>query len=221
MWKPGLDATMESVKNAPGFDPTEVEKTKKILAQIVPMMRLKIDSDTLEMKRKSRSQSMPYTLVEKTEEMMHISLQAGPDRQIPCKIRLVGKERIKLKIEGNNDMDHYVWEPAESMETAAPNMAAITAAAIEESSTPKSPAESVSKLAREKMIRNNLRQIASAADQYFLENGVDEAAYADLEGEYFKPLKPVNGEDYSTLVIKFREEIKVVDKDGKEHVYSK
>jgi len=52
-----------------------------------------------------------------------------------------------------------------------------------------------------KAITNNLRQIASAADQYFIENGVATLTETDIIGTnlYVKPLTSVAGEDYSLL----------------------
>jgi hypothetical protein len=55
----------------------------------------------------------------------------------------------------------------------------------------------------QKAVRNNLRQLAAAADQYYLENGVATAKLELLVGNgpnhYIKELKPVDGEDYSKL----------------------
>jgi len=54
---------------------------------------------------------------------------------------------------------------------------------------------------REK-IRNNLRQLWTAAQQYFLETGKTTAAYSDLvgDGKFIKAIEPVGGEDYTSLV---------------------
>lgn len=54
-----------------------------------------------------------------------------------------------------------------------------------------------------KAITNNLRQLASAADQYFLEEGATTTTVAsDLVGsdKYIKSLDPVAGETYPTTV---------------------
>ena len=53
----------------------------------------------------------------------------------------------------------------------------------------------------EKAILNNLRMIGSAADQYFLENGVNQVKLAQIVGpdKYIKKLTPVDGEDYGKL----------------------
>jgi hypothetical protein len=49
-----------------------------------------------------------------------------------------------------------------------------------------------------KQVLNNLRQLAAAADQFYLENGVSRASYDDLVGmtKYVKRVNPVDGEDY-------------------------
>jgi hypothetical protein len=74
---------------------------------------------------------------------------------------------------------------------------------IEEHMQASNTLESVNQSAKEKSIVNNLRMLASAADQYYLENGVKEATLDQLVGPnaYIKNLKPVDGEDYSELVI--------------------
>ncbi|HVS53711.1 MAG TPA: hypothetical protein VHD62_15250 [Opitutaceae bacterium] len=49
---------------------------------------------------------------------------------------------------------------------------------------------------------NNLRQLAAAADQFYLENGRTTATLDELVGEtkYVRRLVPVDGEDYRQLV---------------------
>ena len=51
---------------------------------------------------------------------------------------------------------------------------------------------------RDKAVLCNLRQLAAAADQYFLENGAKTVSYDELVGpkNYVKSLNPVVGEDY-------------------------
>ena len=53
----------------------------------------------------------------------------------------------------------------------------------------------------DKAILCNLRQLAAAADQYFLENNKTVVSYDDLVGpdKYVKAIRPVRGEDYRTL----------------------
>jgi type IV pilus assembly protein PilA len=58
---------------------------------------------------------------------------------------------------------------------------------------------------RYKAIVNNLRQIASASDQYMLEQGASQVAETQLEGtnswNYVRPIAAVNGETYSGLAV--------------------
>lgn len=70
------------------------------------------------------------------------------------------------------------------------------------------------RLSEEDAVTNNLRQIASAADQHFLENGVTEVHIDKLVGEYISELNPVAGESYEGMTIKMGEEISVTLEDG-------
>lgn len=53
----------------------------------------------------------------------------------------------------------------------------------------------------EKTVLNNLRQVASGGQQYLLENGGERVSYSQIAGEYFPPLLPVAGEDYTQLTV--------------------
>ena len=52
-----------------------------------------------------------------------------------------------------------------------------------------------------KQVTNNLRQIAAASDQYFLEYGISTVRLDQLVGpdKYIRELKPADGEDYAKL----------------------
>ena len=54
---------------------------------------------------------------------------------------------------------------------------------------------------REKTILNNLRQIASAGQQFILENGATQATFGDVDGVYFATIQPVAGESYSGATV--------------------
>lgn len=81
----------------------------------------------------------------------------------------------------------------------------LNAAAVKESaaeSTAASPAPDPAVVTR--AVLNNLRQIAAAADQYYLETGKTSVTLAELVGpeKYIKQLKPVDGESYEGLQLK-------------------
>jgi len=54
---------------------------------------------------------------------------------------------------------------------------------------------------REKAITNNLRQIASAGQQYILEEGATEVSYNELQPTYFQDISPVASESYTDITI--------------------
>jgi hypothetical protein len=55
-----------------------------------------------------------------------------------------------------------------------------------------------------KAVLNNLRMIAAASDQFYLEYGTNQTTLAQLVGptKYIKELRSVDGEDYGTLVLR-------------------
>jgi len=65
--------------------------------------------------------------------------------------------------------------------------------------------QKVRSTSQEKAITNNLRQLASAADQYFLEFGVTTVTSARLVGteanRYVKPIAAVAGETYDSPIV--------------------
>lgn len=61
--------------------------------------------------------------------------------------------------------------------------------------------QKVREQSREKAITNNLRQIASAGQQYILEEGVTEVGYTELEGDYFAAMASVADETYTDIVV--------------------
>ncbi len=77
---------------------------------------------------------------------------------------------------------------------------------------------------QEKAVLNNLRQLAAARDQYFLETGKTSCTYSDLVGagadKYIRELKPVAGEDYTRLSFRQGEALRVKLSSGKVVEYS-
>lgn len=74
---------------------------------------------------------------------------------------------------------------------------------------------------QEKAVLNNLRMLAAAADQYYLENGVTKATYDQLVGpdKYVKLIAPVMGENYRRLVFEQGKPLIVRLPDGREVRY--
>lgn len=75
----------------------------------------------------------------------------------------------------------------------------------------------------QKSITNNLRQLAAASDQYFLEQGVSTVNSSQLIGpepnKYIKEMKPVAGETYLGITIEQGKPIRVKTAGGFEMEY--
>lgn len=87
------------------------------------------------------------------------------------------------KEEGEKFIDTPWWMMKEDLQTQAATTAQIHRSSLE------------------KAIRNNLWRLSMAADQFFLEKGVDKVTLDQLvgPGKYLEQLRPVDGEDYSKL----------------------
>lgn len=74
---------------------------------------------------------------------------------------------------------------------------------------------------QEKAVLNNLRMLAAARDQYFLETGKTHCTYTDLVGpdRYIRRLSPVAGEDYTKLLFAEDKPLAVTLSDGREIKY--
>ena len=68
----------------------------------------------------------------------------------------------------------------------------------------------------QRAILNNLRQLAAAADQFYLENGKTSTTYDELVGptKYVKAINPVNGENYRALQFVQGRQFVVTTADG-------
>ena len=53
----------------------------------------------------------------------------------------------------------------------------------------------------EREITENLRKIASAGQQYILEQGTTEVGYTQLQGDYFQAIASVADETYTNVIV--------------------
>ncbi|MFP4351861.1 MAG: hypothetical protein ACLFTU_03390 [Puniceicoccaceae bacterium] len=225
IWKPDMDATLEKAKADPRFNEEDHAKMEKILPEIIGNLRLRITDETLTFRFGTQGEkTAPLTLESVSEDEVVLALAPEGIEPVQAMLASEGDEGMMIHIDGNNDMNFYVWERTDSMEAGDPDVAAIAAAAMEADgdaaapATGKPPGAKPAGAARETTIRKNLRQIWSAARQYMLEEGVAAARYSDLEDEYFRPIEPVNGEDYTGIVVEARDKtISVTDRDGRKH----
>ncbi|HVS51848.1 MAG TPA: hypothetical protein VHD62_05780 [Opitutaceae bacterium] len=75
---------------------------------------------------------------------------------------------------------------------------------------------------QEKAVMNNLRQLAAAADQYYLEHGVTSVTYDQIVGpnRYVRVIQPVAGENYRSLIFVQGRPLRVQLADGRTVEYA-
>jgi hypothetical protein len=222
MWRPDLKSTLARAESHPEFKEEDRAKMEKMLPQFIGPLRMQLTGSEILMKHGSRrEQTAPYEVVSSSEDELVILLRPTEvDEPLEARMTRIEGDQVELRIEGNHDLDMVVWVPADSMEAEDLNLAAVVAGAMgtsgnETSDAPAAPARSVSP---EKAIENNLRIIETAAMQYMLEHGVNTVTFAELEGDYFKSIPSINGEEYKDLTLTSgMKTISVTDKDGKVH----
>ena len=207
-WVVDFDATMEMAKQSPKYNSAEAIRVESMIRKMVKVFTMTIDTDQVKMSRGGRSQEFPYVLVESEGAQPIVLVCDAGSEKVHLSFTILEDGMINFKSDANDDMDFYVWKPkGEETEVASEDavLAALVAQAINENLNP----------SVEKQIKKNLRTFQSAADMYMLEYGVAEVSYDQVVGEYFKPLKPVNGEDYTQLKTTARDRtVSIADKDG-------
>ena len=73
---------------------------------------------------------------------------------------------------------------------------------------------------QDKTILNNLRQVASAGQQYLLEEGETTVAYSDLAPTYFPTIQSVAGETYGALNVTNSGTLEVTKSDSSSIIYT-
>ncbi len=93
------------------------------------------------------------------------------------------------------------WDRSLKQEIALMSVYPVTVGAMAAMAVP--AFQKVRSASQEKAVLNNLRQLSSAADQYYLEHGTQTTSYNTLvgpePGKYIKEIRSVAGEDYRQL----------------------
>ncbi|MDA0350403.1 MAG: VCBS repeat-containing protein [Verrucomicrobia bacterium] len=121
-------------------------------------------------------------------------------------------DRLELiDLDGDGDLDVMTTE-----ENFGPKSLGLGAIWYENPTKQSFKLMAIKRESERRAIINNLRQLASAADQYLLEHGVTEVAVEDLVGgdKFIRELEPVAGESYQGFVISQGTALTVTDSSG-------
>lgn len=207
-WSVDVPATLKAMKTHPKYDPAEAAQMERTMTKTMQAMSLTVDAERITTGVGKREQSLPYVVESEEGAVTKVRCQAG-EKTVLVTLTSLGEGRMNLKASSSGDMDYYVWKPATGPAGELPTTAEVVAEAIHENHA--SSGGNV-----KKTIEANLRAILFGAEQYGLENGTTEVAYAALlAGQYFKEFKPVNGESYASVKIDLKAGVvSVADQDG-------
>lgn len=123
-------------------------------------------------------------------------------------------KRMHVKSSASHDMDFYAWKRFTGDLSQSPTEVDMMAAAMGAKSRTKPAAAKPAPT-----IEQNLTTLLTGAKQYSLETGKNQVSYDTLAKDgYFKPLQPMNGEDYATAIIDLSAgTVSVTDKAGVVH----
>jgi hypothetical protein len=109
----------------------------------------------------------------------------------------LGENEMNLRMHERGSLERFSRVSTSPMPPSAAEQAARTPLGAAE--LKRREAEDMARSV-DKAVLNNARQLAAAADQYYLENGVTSVARADLIGPtaYIRALNTVSGESYPT-----------------------
>lgn len=196
-WRVDVPATVEAGKQSPKFKPEDHDKMAAMIERMLGSMSLTLDEANVIFARGTKfMQSRAYTLKSDVDGVTTVTVLEG-EKPVELAFTLEGDNRMRLKSSASTDMDFYVWTRAAGETGESPTELDVLAAAVGGGVKAKSSVNTLLPT-----ISQNLATILNGARQYALETGKNEVTYETLATDgYFKPLQPVNGEDYSTVSI--------------------
>ncbi len=113
-WTVNYELTMEESKKSPKYQPGLDEVMGKIIKKMVEQMKLEITADEMIYSMGDNKQSAPYTITSTGDDgkSLTVTSQAG-DKEVQVTFTLIDDKYMNFKSTGTDDMDYYIWQPAE------------------------------------------------------------------------------------------------------------
>ncbi len=113
-WTVSYELTMEESKKSPKYQPEIAEKMGMFIKNLVEQMKLEIAAEEMIYSLGDNERRVPYTVTSTGPggKSLTATSQAG-DKEVQIAFTLIDDKYMNFKSTGTDDMDYYIWQPAE------------------------------------------------------------------------------------------------------------
>ncbi len=108
------DLTMEESKKSPKYQPEIAQLMGMVIKNMVEQMKLEITAEDVLYSMNDNKQSVPYTITstDAAGKSLTATSQAS-DKEVQIIFTLIDDKYMNFKSTGSDDMNYYIWQPAE------------------------------------------------------------------------------------------------------------
>ncbi len=113
-WTVNHGLTMEEAKKSPKYQPETAPLIGKLIKNMVERMKLKITAEEMIYSMNDNERPVPYTVTSTGTggKSLTATSQAG-DKEVQIIFTLIDDKYMNFKSTGTDDMNYYIWQPAE------------------------------------------------------------------------------------------------------------
>ena len=113
-WIVNYELTMEEGKKSPKYQPETAQLMGKLIKNMVERMKLEITAEEMIYSMNDDAHPVPYTIISTGAggKSLTVTSQAG-DKDVQVTFTLIDDKYMNFKSTGTDDMDYYIWQPAE------------------------------------------------------------------------------------------------------------
>ena len=113
-WTVSHGLTMEETRKSPKYRPEIAEEMEMIIKSLSEQMKLEITAEEMAFSTNANKRSVPYTVTstDPAGKSLTATSQAG-DKEAQITFTLIDDKYMNFKSTGTDDMDYYIWQPAE------------------------------------------------------------------------------------------------------------
>ena len=113
-WTVNYELTMEESKKSPKYQPELDKLMGLVIKNMVEKMKLEITAEEMIYSMHDNERVVPYTVTSTGAggKSLIATSQAG-DKEVQITFTLINDKYMNFKSTGTDDMNYYIWQPAE------------------------------------------------------------------------------------------------------------